>query len=224
MDSFAPPRVTEQRNLMREAHRKLCADVAEGGALSIKKTTYETMSITDQGEVPQQQTQRMVFGHDGVMMESLQAGDPNLIAIADFDPPPSHQSQMLKLFVGEIVTVLGQDGRGWWYGKKTNGMQGWFPPSYVQLKEETLPTFKEARQKVVEHKEKRDFFEAVQKQQEAFKEAFIQKQEAFMKAAAEAAAAATRSAKKLLVSARSLPSPTQRMPPSQKQPSRRPEP
>lgn len=134
MDSFAPPRVTEQRNLMREAHRKLCADVAEGGALSIKKTTYETMSITDQGEVPQQQTQRMVFGHDGVMMESLQAGDPNLIAIADFDPPPSHQSQMLKLFVGEIVTVLGQDGRGWWYGKKANGMQGWFPPSYVQVK------------------------------------------------------------------------------------------
>lgn len=59
---------------------------------------------------------------------------PSLIAIAAFEPPPSHTAQMLKLEVGENVTVIGQDGRGWWYGKKDNGMEGWFPPSYVQVR------------------------------------------------------------------------------------------
>lgn len=62
------------------------------------------------------------------------SNEPSLVAIADFEPPPSHQTQMLKLYVGDAVTVIGQDGRGWWYGRKQNGKEGWFPPSYVQLK------------------------------------------------------------------------------------------
>lgn len=41
----------------------------------------------------------------------------------------------------------------------------------LDVKEETLPTFKEARQKVVEHNEKRQFFEGIQKRQEAYMKA-----------------------------------------------------
>jgi len=41
-------------------------------------------------------------------------------------------------------------------------------------KEEILPSYKEARMKVVEHKEKREFFEAMQKQQEVQHEAMAQ--------------------------------------------------
>lgn len=55
-----------------------------------------------------------------------------LTVIADFTPPPSHEAQMLKLSIGEHVVVLGQDGRGWWYGRKVEtDREGWFPPSYV---------------------------------------------------------------------------------------------
>mmetsp|Transcript_20943 Transcript_20943/g.48656 ORF Transcript_20943/g.48656 Transcript_20943/m.48656 type:complete len:81 (-) Transcript_20943:28-270(-) len=60
--------------------------------------------------------------------------EPTMVAIADFDPPPSHQTQMLQLSVGDQVTIVGQDGRGWWYGRKPSGKEGWFPPSYVQMK------------------------------------------------------------------------------------------
>lgn len=62
------------------------------------------------------------------------SNEPTLVAIGDFDPPPSHETQMLKLCVGDEVTILGQDGRGWWYGRKQTGREGWFPPSYVQMK------------------------------------------------------------------------------------------
>merc|ERR1712107_469898 len=34
---------------------------------------------------------------------------------------------MGKLCVGDEVTILGQDGRGWWYGRKQTGKEGWFP-------------------------------------------------------------------------------------------------
>ncbi|CAK0890097.1 unnamed protein product, partial [Prorocentrum cordatum] len=67
---------------------------------------------------------------------ALGESEPTLVAIADFEPPPSHEAQMLKLDVGDVVRVLGgQDGRGWWYGRKqSNSKEGWFPPSYVQVK------------------------------------------------------------------------------------------
>mmetsp|Transcript_170383 Transcript_170383/g.541220 ORF Transcript_170383/g.541220 Transcript_170383/m.541220 type:complete len:534 (+) Transcript_170383:70-1671(+) len=70
----------------------------------------------------------------GGPLSSVQgSGQPTMMCIADFEPPGSHASQMLKLQVGDEVTVLGQDGRGWWFGRKENGREGWFPPSYVQL-------------------------------------------------------------------------------------------
>merc|ERR1719456_1694825 len=44
-------------------------------------------------------------------------------------------------------------------------------------REEILPSFKEARMKVIEHQEKRQFFEGMQKQQEIQQEAMAQQQQ-----------------------------------------------
>merc|ERR1719161_1861630 len=44
-------------------------------------------------------------------------------------------------------------------------------------REEILPSFKEARMKVIEHQEKRQFFENMQKQQEVQSEAMSQQQQ-----------------------------------------------
>jgi len=61
---------------------------------------------------------------------------PMVVAFAAFEPPESSETQMLTLQPGDEILALGQDGQGWWYGRKTDGSEGWFPPSYVQLKEE----------------------------------------------------------------------------------------
>merc|ERR1719169_185116 len=66
--------------------------------------------------------------------EEGKPGEPIVVAIADFDPPRSHETQMLAFHVGDEVIATGQDGKGWWYGRKRDGTEGWFPPSYVQLK------------------------------------------------------------------------------------------
>lgn len=50
-------------------------------------------------------------------------------------------------------------------------------------KEEILPSFKEARMKVVEHQEKRMFFEQMQKQQEAHQQVVLQQQQIQQQAA-----------------------------------------
>jgi len=60
---------------------------------------------------------------------------PVVVCFADFDPPTSQETLMLTLRVGDEITATGQDGQGWWYGKTADGRQGWFPPSYVQVKE-----------------------------------------------------------------------------------------
>merc|ERR1740138_919128 len=49
----------------------------------------------------------------------------------------------------------------------------------IDEKEEILPSFREARQKVVEHNEKKAFFESIQKQQD-FQQQVIQHQQAIM--------------------------------------------
>jgi len=59
-----------------------------------------------------------------------------VVAFADFDPPPSHETAMLKLIAGDDIIVTGRDDQGWWYGRKRDNSEGWFPPSYVQLKDE----------------------------------------------------------------------------------------
>jgi hypothetical protein len=59
-----------------------------------------------------------------------------VVAFADFDPPPSHETAMLGLKAGDDIIVTGRDDQGWWYGRKRDNTEGWFPPSYVQLKDE----------------------------------------------------------------------------------------
>jgi hypothetical protein len=59
-----------------------------------------------------------------------------VVAFADFEPPPSHETAMLALKAGDDIIVTGRDDQGWWYGRKRDGVEGWFPPSYVQLKDE----------------------------------------------------------------------------------------
>jgi len=73
---------------------------------------------------------------EGNATEAGEAALPVVVAFAEFDPPESTETQMLALRPGDEIVALGQDGQGWWYGRKTDGSEGWFPPLYVQLKEE----------------------------------------------------------------------------------------
>jgi len=60
-----------------------------------------------------------------------------LVCFADFDPPTSETTQVLPLRIGDEVTPIGLDDGGWWFGRKlADGTEGWFPPSYMQLKHE----------------------------------------------------------------------------------------
>jgi len=62
---------------------------------------------------------------------------PIVVAFAAFDPPASNETQMLTLKVGDEIIATGRDEGGWWYGRKTaDSKEGWFPPSYVQAKED----------------------------------------------------------------------------------------
>jgi len=66
-----------------------------------------------------------------------EASMPIVVAFAAFDPPASNETQMLTLKVGDEIIATGRDEGGWWYGRKTaDGKEGWFPPSYVQAKED----------------------------------------------------------------------------------------
>lgn len=80
------------------------------------------------------QTSMGDFDFDYSDGDDVKSGEPVVVAIADFDPPRSHETQMLAFHVGDEVIATGQDGKGWWYGRKRDGTEGWFPPSYVQLK------------------------------------------------------------------------------------------
>lgn len=70
---------------------------------------------------------------------AAQDAKPIVVVFAAYDPPASEETPMLTLRPGDELLALGQDGAGWWYGKKvTDGTEGWFPPSYVQLKDEVV--------------------------------------------------------------------------------------
>lgn len=156
---MAPPRVVEQRKLMKRVGEEMRADTEEGGCFfkeQAEKTTlqhvaqaaghtlppsirsggqgYTSEEVSRVGSKELAQPRPKTQGAD---MSST--SEPVLTAIADFEPPASHQTQMLRLRAGDKVTVVGQDGRGWWYGKTPFGKEGWFPPAYVQV-EPALPT------------------------------------------------------------------------------------
>jgi len=59
-------------------------------------------------------------------------GHPTIV-IKAFTPKGGYDMDMLTLDLGENIRALGQDPHGWWYGRKDNGQEGWFPPSYVSL-------------------------------------------------------------------------------------------
>eukprot|EP00929_Paragymnodinium_shiwhaense_P006511 TRINITY_DN11001_c0_g1_i1.p1 TRINITY_DN11001_c0_g1~~TRINITY_DN11001_c0_g1_i1.p1 ORF type:complete len:604 (-),score=210.75 TRINITY_DN11001_c0_g1_i1:185-1996(-) len=62
---------------------------------------------------------------------------PIVVAFAPFDPPQTDDAQMLRLRIGDMIMATLQDEGGWWYGTKLeDGTEGWFPPSYVQVREE----------------------------------------------------------------------------------------
>lgn len=141
MVGMAPPRVTENRQMMEQVHADMVADAEgdgcfalpalEGGQADPSKAHEQLLGLADD---PLSTKSRELDLADVSPGGTLRSNEPTLVAIADFDPPNSHQTQMLKLVVGDMVTVLGQDGRGWWYGRKPSGKEGWFPPCYVQIK------------------------------------------------------------------------------------------
>lgn len=128
---LAPDRVANNRSLMKQVHSEMLADTEKGGSFSGSAEVKREPRVVAGGRTV---TQPQVNPSPVSVAPPGGGEEHDLIAIADFEPPPSHQTQMLKLYVGDQVTVVGQDGRGWWYGRKQNGKEGWFPPSYVQVK------------------------------------------------------------------------------------------
>jgi len=156
---MSPPRVVEQRDSLRRVLEEMKAETEEGGCFFRRPLEEVGEEEENAGEMSEQSTVRDLMRRarsdiarnqtpatnspeppevggqqDRSQAQQGQQQQPELVAIANFEPPSSHASQMLALDVGEKVTVIGQDGRGWWYGRKENGKEGWFPPSYVQLK------------------------------------------------------------------------------------------
>lgn len=125
-----PSRVVEHRAAMQQVCSEMAADCEDGCIFG--RTAEQGADAT---QLPGQAMLAASPAFPQSTGGALSDSEPTLVAIADFEPPPSHEAQMLKLDVGDVVTVLGQDGRGWWYGRKqSNGKEGWFPPSYVQVK------------------------------------------------------------------------------------------
>jgi len=123
-------RSREQKLAMQQVYDEMFADTQPGGMFGPSRNV---LGGADEGADTAGPLSGLVVDAPG-KRDTTQAGGTTLVAVADFEPPESHETQMLKLLVGDQVTVLGQDGRGWWYGQKQNGKEGWFPPSYVQVK------------------------------------------------------------------------------------------
>jgi hypothetical protein len=156
------PRAVEARNKLKQICNEMLADMSETGmfgAPNLKTIVKQAQDEADDDEdntfagSPHALAVANATGFEAATGGSsgsraggaaaalqgkgvdLSGTEPTLVVIADFEPPPTHQSQMLRLKVGEFVTIVGQDGRGWWYGHKADtGAEGWFPPSYVQVR------------------------------------------------------------------------------------------
>jgi len=154
LQSLVPPTVAEHRAIMKQVHGDMEADMTSNGFLHQQPRASDEQprplalaaSVADLGDVreiadakrggsPQaDRSPHPLSILDVPAGGTIRSNEPTLVAIGDFEPPRSHETQMLKLCVGDEVTILGQDGRGWWYGRKQTGKEGWFPPSYVQMK------------------------------------------------------------------------------------------
>lgn len=160
MVDMSPPKVVESRSAMKQVHSEMLAEIGEGGAFSrdvdgftaladegadqaaaaastaaLNAAKAQAQALQAQAQAPAQAQGTAGADAEHAVADALASAEiPKLIAIANFDPPTSHQAQMLRLVVGDVITVIGQDGKGWWYGQKQNGTEGWFPPSYVQTK------------------------------------------------------------------------------------------
>lgn len=123
------------------------ADILEGGTLGDAPKQQPRAESYRQGpgaaaeaRQPQAGTRDLALADTGVGAAAIAPGvvrgaaeKPVVEVVADFRPPIGHSAQMLTLMVGERINVTGQDGKGWWYGDKRDGSEGWFPPSYVRI-------------------------------------------------------------------------------------------
>jgi hypothetical protein len=140
LSDMSPAYVVESRNVLKQVYNEMLKEINPGGSFTRDTEGYQQLVEGAQkgsdGTSAKEATQMQA--NDAGAAEAMAAEPPSdiptLIAIADFEPPATHQSQMLRLIIGDTITVSGQDGKGWWYGKKQDGTEGWFPPSYVQLK------------------------------------------------------------------------------------------
>jgi Ca2+-binding EF-hand superfamily protein len=120
----------DEDDMVKERER-LSLREAKRGRL---KKQLDEMSSTEPRARPSIDQNAMGDDDDFGPGDEAKPGEPVVVAIADFDPPRSHETQMLAFHTGDEVIATGQDGKGWWYGRKRDGTEGWFPPSYVQLK------------------------------------------------------------------------------------------
>jgi len=121
---------------MKQVHAEMLKEINDGGAFSRDIEGFNQLveqGVEDGANATDPTIDAPAPGAGGLADESL-TDIPKLVAIANFEPPSSQSTLMLPLVIGDIITVIGQDGKGWWYGKKQNGTEGWFPPSYVQTK------------------------------------------------------------------------------------------
>jgi Ca2+-binding EF-hand superfamily protein len=93
-----------------------------------------TNGTQQNGDVARMLTRGKEEEEDAAAVEEAEEDPlPIVVAFADFDPPEGSGASMLSLRVGEQLVATGQDGSGWWFGRKADGAEGWFPPSYVNL-------------------------------------------------------------------------------------------
>eukprot|EP00747_Dinoflagellata_sp_TGD_P151957 gnl/TRDRNA2_/TRDRNA2_177256_c0_seq1.p1 gnl/TRDRNA2_/TRDRNA2_177256_c0~~gnl/TRDRNA2_/TRDRNA2_177256_c0_seq1.p1 ORF type:complete len:483 (-),score=105.03 gnl/TRDRNA2_/TRDRNA2_177256_c0_seq1:100-1548(-) len=133
-----PAHVNERRMAVLQIQTDMVEDMLPGGALNMlppQGSDFSSSVLAALGDG------REIKVDGGARPEEVPEAPADydvhtavLLAIADFDPPPEEGAQMLRLAVHDIVEVLGQDGRGWWFGRKLDGSEGWFPPSYVQVR------------------------------------------------------------------------------------------
>lgn len=138
------PEATEKRlRLLNQELRRRRLRQAVGTAGDAAATAAGPAASLQHAEVPRrsvtfsQHTEAVsVTVAAGEAEETMPAAMPIVVAFAAFDSPEGEETQMLSLRPGDEISAIGQDGAGWWYGRKTDGSEGWFPPSYVTLKEE----------------------------------------------------------------------------------------